>query len=93
MDENLELIEEIMLLGIKLDRTQDLAIEFDYHSASGKLTVSVCTERNTTFNDGLTRKWWVSVKNIELLKTVLNELKSLREPTKESAIEDDFLGE
>lgn len=92
MDENLEIIQKIMLLGIKLDTTQSQAIEFDYHSASGKLTVSVCTERNTTFNDGMTRKWWISVKNTELLKKVLEELESL-DSAKESAIEDDFLGE
>lgn len=91
MDENLEIIQKIMLLGIKLDKTQDLAIEFYYHSASGKLTVSVCTNRNVTFNDGMTIKWWISVKNTELLKVVLKELESL-ESTEESALEEDFLG-
>lgn len=89
MDENLKIIQEILILAIKLDQTQDLAIGAEYHSASGKLTISICTARNTTFNDGLTRNWWVSVKNKELLGTVLNELKALENPIEET----DFLGD
>ncbi|NRT88132.1 hypothetical protein [Clostridium beijerinckii] len=88
MEENLKIIQEILILTIKLDQSQNLAIEAEYHSASSKLTISVCSDRNTTFNDGLTRKWWVSVKNKELLETVLKELKSLENPIED----DDFLG-
>lgn len=89
MEENFRIIQEIMILAIKLDQTQELTIGAEYHSASSKLTISVCTDRNTTFNDGLTRNWWVSVKNTELLRTVLKELKSLENPIEES----DFLGD
>jgi len=89
MEENLKIVQEIIVLVIKLDQSQNLAIEAEYHSASSKLTVSVCTNRNTTFNDGLTRKWWVSVKNKELLETVLKELRALDNPI----VDDDFLGD
>lgn len=88
MEENLKVIQEIMLLCIKLDHEQQTPIEFNYHSASSKLTVSICTNPNPTFNDELTRKWWVSVKNIEMLKAVLEELKRLEIP-----MDEDFLGD
>ena len=87
MDENLKIIQEIMLLSIKFNQQQSMSIEFDFHSASNKLTVSICTNPNPTFNDELTRKWWVSVKNTEMLKEVLKEIKSLETPI------EDFLGD
>ena len=75
MEENLKIIQEIMMLGIKFNQQQSMSIEFDFHSASNKLTVSIC------------RKWWVSVKNTEMLKEVLKEIKSLETPI------EDFLGD
>ena len=88
MEDNLRIIQEIMILGIKLNQQQRMSIEFDFHSASNKLTIAVCTNPNPTFNDELTRKWWVSVKNTEMLKAVLEELKGLEVP-----MDEDFLGE
>lgn len=94
MDENLNIIQQIMLLAIKMDQVQHNSIEFNYHSSSKKLTISVCTDGNPTFNDGLTRSWWISVKNTELLKVVLSELKNLNTLTTEDKDNrlDDFLG-
>lgn len=88
MQENLKIIQDIIGLSIKISQTQNMPIRCEYHSASSKLSVSICTEGNPTFNDGLTRSWWVSVKNTEMLKTVLEELKALDK----SDDEDDFLG-
>ncbi|AKA68505.1 hypothetical protein [Clostridium scatologenes] len=91
MEDNLNIIQQIMLQVIKLDQTQSGSFEFEYHSNSKKLNISVCTDTNPTFNDGLTRRWWISVKNTELLKVVLEELKKLEIATPENQI-DDFLG-
>ncbi|KOF56642.1 MULTISPECIES: hypothetical protein [Clostridium] len=94
MNENLEIIKAIMTEAIKIDITGKQDIEFNYHSASKKLTISVCTDAtNPTFNDGLTRSWHVSVKNTELLKAVLKELQNIEVPAEESSKEvNDFLG-
>lgn len=87
MEENLKIIQEIMMLGIKLNQQRRMSIEFDFHSASNKLTISICTNPNPTFNDELIRRWWVSVKNTEMLKAVLKEIKNLEIPI------EDFLGD
>lgn len=93
MEENLNLIQQIMLQVIKLDQMQSGSFEFEYHSNSKKLNISICTDGNPTFNDGLTRSWWVSLKNTELLKMVLNELKNLDATTGDTDKQiDDFLG-
>ncbi|MFR1378868.1 MAG: hypothetical protein ACLSTJ_07910 [Clostridium neonatale] len=87
MEENLKIIQEIMLRAIQVNQQQNMSVEFDFHSASNKLTISICTNPNPTFNDELTRRWWVSVKNTEMLKEVLKEIKSLETPI------EDFLGD
>lgn len=95
MDENLEIIKAIMTEAIKIDVTGKQDIEVNYHSASKKLTISVCTDAaNPTFNDGLTRSWHVSVKNTELLNAVLKELQNIEAPTQDIVKEEvkDFLG-
>lgn len=95
MNENLEIIKAIMTEAIKLDVTGKQDIEFNYHSASKKITISICTDAaNPTFNDGLTRSWHVSVKNTELLKAVLKELQNIEVPSEDIVKEEvnDFLG-
>lgn len=93
MDENLNIIQQIMLRVIKLDQMKSGSFEFEYHSASEKLNVSICTDKNPTFNDGLTRNWWISVKNTQLLNKVLEELKNIETSTEDPSKEvNDFLG-
>lgn len=93
MDENLNIIQQIMLRVIKLDQMKSGSFEFEYHSASEKLNVSICTDENPTFNDGLTRRWWISVKNTQLLNKVLEELKNIEVSTEDPNKEvNDFLG-
>ena len=87
MEENLKIIQEIMLRAIQVNQQQNMSVEFDFHSASNKFTISICTNPNPTFNDELTRRWWVSVKNTKMLKEVLKEIKSLEIPI------EDFLGD
>lgn len=94
MNKNLEIIKAIMTEAIKIDVTGKQDIEFNYHSASKKITISVCTDAaNPTFNDGLTRSWRVSVKNTELLNAVLKELQNIEVPAEDPAKKvNDFLG-
>jgi len=94
MNKNLEIIKAIMTEAIKIDVTGKQDVEVNYHSASKKLTISVCTDAdNPTFNDGLTRSWHVSVKNTELLNAVLQELQNIEVPEEDSNKEvKDFLG-
>lgn len=91
--ENLKIIQEIFTEAIRLDVTSKSTAWLDYHNASGKLQVNLAYKGNAAFYDGLTRSWNVSVRNKELLITVLKELQSLQPTTEESTNEeDDFLG-
>lgn len=88
MDKNLEIIQQIFQEAIRLDCMQNQNIEVNYHSASKRLRVEIEYQGNSTFYDGLTRSYSVSVKNTELLSKVLNEIKELEIP-----VDDDFLGD
>ncbi len=88
MDENLEIIQQIFQEAIRLDCLQDQNIEVNYHSASKRLRVQIEHQGNSTFYDGLTRSYSVSVINSDLLNKVLCEIKAL-----EITTDDDFLGD
>ncbi len=87
MDKNLEIIQQIFQEAIRLDCTQDQNIEVNYHSGSKRLRVEIAYQGNPTFNDGLTRSYSVSVKNLDLLNKVLCEINALE------IIDDDLLGD
>ncbi|NFA43998.1 hypothetical protein EXM65_15840 [Clostridium botulinum] len=87
MNKNLEIIQQIFQEAIRLDCTQDQNIEVNYHSGSKRLRVEIAYQGNPTFNDGLTRSYSVSIKNLDLLNKVLCEIKALE------IIDDDLLGD
>lgn len=90
--ENLKIIQEIFTEAIRIDVTSESTAWLDYHNASGKLQVNLAYKGNAAFYDGLTRSWNVSVRNKDLLITVLKELRSLQPSVEDPVNEDDFLG-
>lgn len=88
MDKNLEIIQQIFQEAIRLDCMQNQNIEVNYHSASKRLRVEIEYQGNSTFYDGLTRSYSISVNNSDLLNKVLQEIKSL-----EINDDNDFLGD
>lgn len=91
--ENLEIVQAIFTESIKLDITGTQSVGVSYHSGTQRLEVNISYNGNSIFHDGLTRAWVVSVKNKELLSTVLKELQNISEKKEDlTTEEDDFLG-
>ena len=66
MEENLKIIQEIMMLGIKLNQQRRMSIELISIQQVISLPYQSVLIPIQLLIDELTRRWWVSVKNTEM---------------------------
>lgn len=78
MDEWYEILKELLATAINVSVSTNNRVEFNFMPAIQVLRISIEFKGPVNqFNDGLTKRWSVKVKNTNMLKVVLSELKQL----------------
>lgn len=78
MDEWYEILKELLATAINVSVSTNNKVEFNFMPTIKVLCISIeFNGPHNQYNDGLTKTWSVKVKNTDMLKVVLDELKQL----------------
>ncbi|MBB6716339.1 hypothetical protein [Clostridium gasigenes] len=87
MGEGYEVLKELLAVAINVSVSTRHRVGYTFIPGLDVLVISIeFSEPHHQFHEGLKKTWEVKVKNTDMLKVVLDEIKQLEEPVK-----DDFL--